>query len=132
VGNIYLIADDLSVNNLILSKLLQKVDDDCVVLSHKSAHDLLQTYAEMVESNYVPSAIFLDEIMPSMTGTDCAKMLRNNEFKIKTQEYKGLIAIITGESDPMKLKDNIIIDEVLPKPINLTDLNDLLSEHACI
>jgi CheY-like chemotaxis protein len=130
-NNLFLLADDIEVNNKILSKVLFNVDPEAVVLSFTSGDGLIENYIELLKSNYQPTAIMLDQKMPGLTGLETANKLRNMSAETAAP-YEGPIIIVTGENDPMQYKDPENVTEVITKPVTMIKINDVLRDCNCI
>jgi len=130
-NNLFLLADDIEVNNKILSKVLFNVDPEAVVLSFTSGDGLIENYIELLKSNYNPTAIMLDQKMPGLTGLETANKLRNMSAETAAP-YEGPIIIVTGENDPMQYKDPENVTEVITKPVTMIKINDVLRDCNCI
>jgi CheY-like chemotaxis protein len=73
---IYLLADDIPVNNLILEAFIKKADSDCQIFAATSGEEALKLYKDICSSNYRIDAIFTDFNMPGMNGAELIDNIR--------------------------------------------------------
>jgi len=123
---VYLICDDDEINNLILHKLIDKIDPNAIVISVNSGMDCIERYISLMQSNYSPKAIFLDQRMPRMTGTDVANVLRSDESNMPVGAYTGPMALVTAEHNPYSLDTRNHFTKILPKPLDKPSLKEFI------
>ena len=113
-----LIADDVKTNRELIRSLFRKSDIDLLEASNGE-----DTYNKVVSES--PDLVLLDIRMPKMNGFEVAQKIRDNE----QTRYIPVIAIsatpIADIEKPMARNFN----GFLPKPINVNELMDLVSQY---
>lgn len=108
-----LIVDDNKNNCDLMKLLLEKYENKCEI--QYSGPNCLE-HLDNINSNY--DILLLDNNMPSMSGIEVSKIIKNRYPHI-------LIIMITGDSDIIMKKIKIpSIDDVISKPINFLELNN--------
>ena len=104
--NIVLVDDD-NVSNFVTEKFIHKsVKEPCKVFKFSSATEALK---EMV--NIKPNYLFIDLVMPQMTGWDFLERL--NEAEIKSEVY--ILSGSVDQSDYDKMTKYKTVKKFLPK-----------------
>jgi len=125
-----LIADDKSDNRKLLVKLLNPF-----------GFELRETVngREAVEiwSQWQPSMILMDIRMPVMNGYEAAKIIRNEELKIKNEkpEIRHTVIIAVSANAYEEERDIAIsegCDDFLRKPFRETAIFDMMTSHSDI
>jgi CheY-like chemotaxis protein len=120
---LYIICDDIPVNNFILHKMLEVAsegDDKPMIIQTTSGHQCIEQYNDMISSGYTPNAIFLDFCMPVCHGGLVTQMLRST--------YNGIISYVTTmkEDDPQLEEWRKYANYLIPKPIRLEQLKEII------
>ncbi len=114
-----LLVDDSKVARFALSKLLEKIDLDVSMAgSGEEALDYLKT-------NAIPDVIFMDHLMPGMTGVEAAKAIKSNPATASIP----IIMCTSKKSEEFEddAKDYGIYN-VLTKPPHAEGVNSLLQQ----
>jgi CheY-like chemotaxis protein len=126
MGTVYLICDDQPINNTILSRLITKVDPNCVVIETTSGAECLEIYVSMRDSKYKPKAIFLDQQMFGMTGIATARSLRDMSLRDEGLSFDGPIFLVTAEPNLQDFEKTKLFQQVIPKPLDLKLVTTIL------
>ena len=114
-----IVVDDIKTNRVLLSRLVSKrgVIVDEMFEDGKKAVDYIKQHAEKI------NIIFMDNIMPVMTGIECTAYCRNEG------NYGGLIIGVTGNTLGEEVTDfmNSGADIILGKPVNVKQLDAILN-----
>lgn len=114
-----LLVDDNELNNKVASVLLKKynfVIDSC---------DNAKTCIEKINNNEKYDIIFMDDMMPSMTGKEAVKILKSNpDFKIPVIVLTA--NAITGNKEAYLASG---FDDYLSKPIEKKELERIIKEY---
>jgi CheY-like chemotaxis protein len=70
------IVNDDEDDNLILKEVLETISPDSTLRFYHDGFDLLANAAEI----QIPDLIFLDIVMPKMSGIDCLRRVKNNKL----------------------------------------------------
>lgn len=116
----YLVVDDSAPSRKMICRLIAKQCDK-VVEAKNGLEGVNAVKASLKEGGEALDVVLVDAFMPVVDGLDATAMMRELGFK-------GLIVGVTGSS----LKDDVDAfmsygaDYVLPKPLDLTKLNQFI------
>ena len=114
-----IVVDDIKTNRLLLSRLVSKrgVIVDEMLEDGKKAAEYIKQNADKI------NIIFMDNIMPVMTGIECTASCRNEAG------FGGLIIGVTGNTLGEEVTDflNSGADIILGKPVNINQLDVILN-----
>ena len=119
-NNLALVVDDNKFNNKVIKRLLERYKFKVVTVS--SGHDCIYK----VKSEEKFDIIFMDQVMPDMSGIETMKALRG----LDGYELPPLISLTANAVSGMKehyLGEGF--DEYLSKPINTSDLEKILTKY---
>ena len=115
-----LIAEDYDINRMLMEALLNKYP----TISYEFAHDGEEAVKKVANSSY--DIILMDVNMPNMNGINATKIIRQNE--------KRHIPIIALTANALKGdKEKFLsagMDDYITKPLDLKELQRVLSQHA--
>lgn len=113
-----LVVDDNATNRMVLTKMLER-DQNNKVVAVDSGYDAL---VQVNKLNF--DIIWMDIRMPGMNGIECTKILRKLKFR------EPIIAV-TGHVDAECQKEYYAagIDHVLPKPVSLEALSSVSTNY---
>ena len=117
---IYLVADDLEVNNDIFRKLFKHLDPDAFVATSSSGSQLIDLYKDLVDSKYNSvRAVFIDYAMPGQNGLETLRGLRE-------LGYEGPAYLITGRS-AHEVDDRCLEEftDIILKPLDIDKIKSL-------
>ncbi len=119
----YIICDDIAVNNLVLSKLIEMHDTTAMVLQTTSGADCLETYMAAISSRYQIKGIYLDYMMPMMDGVQVAIALRERAGKVVGgPNYGGPLHMVTAcPADEVEVPEGLF-DSIMHKPLTAKDV----------
>jgi signal transduction histidine kinase/ActR/RegA family two-component response regulator len=122
-GKTVLVADDSSVNRLVLSKMLETMGATVTITD--SGTKALQ---HAREGRF--DLLFIDIQMPDFTGDQIAQALRSDMSFNDTSHQAALVAV-TANVFPAQVQSylNAGFDRVLAKPLKRVDLLDLVKNH---
>lgn len=116
-----LIAEDDSLNRMMLSKLMQKFEIDCVMA--EDGRDALEKFEPEKFS-----AVFLDINMPEYNGDECAQLI----IEKCVSENKVLPYIISITADE-EYRNNKLFCGYLSKPFDVVSIKSMIDEiNTCI
>lgn len=119
-NKVALVVDDNKLNNKVIKRLLERYKFKVVTVS--SGHDCIYK----VKSEEKFDIIFMDQVMPDMSGIETMKALRG----LDGYELPPLISLTANAVSGMKehyLGEGF--DEYLSKPINTSDLEKILTKY---
>ena len=120
VDKVALVVDDNKLNNKVIKRLLERYKFKVVTVS--SGQDCIYK----VKSEEKFDIIFMDQVMPDMSGIETMKALRG----LDGYELPPLISLTANAVSGMKehyLGEGF--DEYLSKPINTSDLEKILTKY---
>lgn len=119
-NKIALVVDDNKLNNKVIKRLLERYGFKVITVT--SGQDCI--YKVKSEEHF--DIIFMDQVMPDMSGLDTMKALRGlDDYKLPP-----LISLTANAVSGMK--EHYLgqgFDEYLSKPINTTDLEKILNKY---
>ena len=119
-NKVALVVDDNKLNNKVIKRLLERYNFKVVTVS--SGQECI--YKVKSEEHF--DIIFMDQVMPDMSGLDTMKALRG----LDGYELPPLISLTANAVSGMK--EHYLgqgFDEYLSKPINTTDLEKILNKY---
>lgn len=118
-----LIAEDLSMNMLMIKALLNKIIPDAILIEVTNGFDAVKKTAELM-----PDLIFMDVQMPEMDGLEATIEIRNLEEK--NNLHIPIIALTAGafkeEQDKCLTAG---MDDFLTKPVEPTKIKTILNKY---
>ncbi|HOD55401.1 MAG TPA: response regulator [Candidatus Cloacimonadota bacterium] len=118
-----LIAEDLSMNMLMIKALLNKIIPDAILIEVTNGFDAVKKTAELM-----PDLIFMDVQMPEMDGLEATIEIRNLEEK--NHLHIPIIALTAGafkeEQDKCLTAG---MDDFLTKPVEPTKIKTILNKY---
>lgn len=116
-----LIVDDTEPNRLLLGAIISRLG-----MSVEYAED--GDIAVDRFTQYQPDIVFIDQIMPSINGSDALK-----QMKLIRQDFTSiLMSSLAGTSEIAAVMRDCGADEFLPKPVSSTGIADLLRKYHLI
>ena len=112
-----MLVDDVEISNFIMKKMISKVSGDYEIVDYTFPELAL---AELADHN--PDIIFLDLNMPMINGWEFLAHLQENNLKYKIY----ILTSSTSQLDVQKSKNYENVKGFLVKPINITELADIL------
>ena len=119
-NRVALVVDDNKLNNKVIKRLLERYNFKVVTVSNG------QDCIYKIKSEEHFDIIFMDQVMPDMSGLDTMKALRG----LDGYELPPLISLTANAVTGMK--EHYLgqgFDEYLSKPINTTDLEKILNKY---
>ncbi|GAB6088605.1 ATP-binding protein [Spirochaeta dissipatitropha] len=119
-GLAILIADDVSMNLLMLKAMLEAFLPDAVILEAGNGQEAVQMFQESR-----PDIVFMDIHMPLKDGLEAVREIR--EFERFSGGHVPLIALTAGANiEKMEQCFAAGVDDYLAKPINQARIRDIL------
>ena len=112
-----MLVDDVPISNFIMKKMIQKVAPDYQILDFTLPEQAIKS----VEENS-PDLIFLDLNMPVIDGWKFLYLMNENNLENKVY----ILTSSTSELDLLQSKQYKNVVGFLVKPVNITNLPDLL------
>jgi len=115
-----LIVDDIEMNRIILARQLKIFG-----MQVSNAGDAFEGLAELERAwhrGQPYDLVFLDQMMPGMTGSELARRIRKNEHLAETK----LIIVSSGGRDAVRNGQDVRLDALLEKPLRYQELLDAL------
>ncbi len=109
-----LIVDDAHINRYVLKKYIEKIDKDIISLEAESGFKCL----EILNNNDDIDIIFIDLIMPGMSGIDTTIEIRKYNKSIK-------IFGVTGQIEKREKLISKGMNGVFFKPVNYNELKNI-------
>jgi PAS domain S-box-containing protein len=113
-----LIVEDNKINMLLAKTLVKRIVPNCLIITANDGNDAIEQYLKEK-----PDAILMDIQMPNKNGYEATIEIRKLEGNLKTPIIAVTAGILTGEKE--KCFD-AGMDDYLPKPIIITDLESTL------
>jgi CheY-like chemotaxis protein len=118
-----LVVDDVKSNRRLLEVALAKMgcDVDCAENGLEAMNQVSYCHSEVTQQNY--DVVLLDNVMPKMTGVECARELRRKGIQVP-------IVGVTGNAVQEDVEEFLAAGatHVLTKPVQLTDLRNTLRD----
>jgi signal transduction histidine kinase/CheY-like chemotaxis protein len=115
-----LIVDDDKVNMLLAKTLLKKIIPNIIIIEARDGNEAVEKYI-----HELPDAILMDVQMPNKNGYEATEEIR----KIKSSKNIPIIAVTAGILSGEKEKCfESGMDDYMPKPIILSDLEKILQK----
>jgi len=115
-----LIVDDIEMNRTILARQLKLFG---MQVSH--AEDAFGAMAELERAwhrGQPYDLVFVDQMMPGMSGTELAQRIRDNAHLAETK----IIVVSSGGRDAVRQTETLRVDALLEKPLRYQELLDTL------
>lgn len=128
--NKVLIVDDDLVNILIATKLIKYTNFCNQVVSFASAEEALIYLQKTLEKGEeeLPDVIFLDNIMPMMSGEDFIEEFRHTRQKMTKKISVYMLSSFTEDKSSIILKGVDDIKDFIPKPLTKEVLDTIKSQ----
>ena len=119
-ANIVLVCDDADINRFILKRFLLKINPELII-------DEVSNGVDAVEKSklFKYDIIFMDLIMPNMSGYDASKEIKKTKLNKNT-----VIVAITGQIEASSVEKalNYGIIRCVSKPISLSELSTIIQK----
>ena len=114
-------VDDEPDQIFTVKSILEDLSDEFEIIEVESGKKCL----ELLENNQLPDLIFLDVMMPGMSGWDVAAEIKKNP-----KWNKIPIIFLTAKTDPLcKTFGGIVCDEYITKPFEMKDLKWCIEKY---
>lgn len=117
-----MIVDDESDQIYTLRKILESVSDKYELVGAESGMQCLQ----LLKNGEIPDIIFLDIMMPKMSGWELYEKIKNN-----TKWHKIPIVFLTARTDNTAIKaGGFLGDEFINKPYDINEIIKIIKEKT--
>lgn len=124
-----IIVDDQTINRIVLSKMLKKMNIESAQVEGRSK--LLNLLDEYREKRQFPKIILLDQELGEDTGTRILAELKGSYSELV---QNTVFVAVTGHSDEDKLDEikNAGFQEIFGKPVNLPKMRSFLEKKGLL
>lgn len=117
-----LIVDDVKVNSLLLSKILNTSGYECKEVSN--GLDALDLFVD-----WLPDLVLLDNQMPGMDGKEVLRRISDMVEKEHVKPVPVIIVTAEKDSEEVELFRSLGAVDVLSKPFNPDEIKTAVSDH---
>lgn len=118
-----IVVDDSALARKMIMKTIQ--DTFTEILQGEDGLEAVSIVEDLKKRNIAPNAIFLDSIMPKLSGIDACKQIR-------LLGYDGVIIAVTGNVLPADKDEFLLagVDSVIGKPFQILSFKQTVAEHS--
>ena len=122
----YLVVDDDSTSNLLCKLIIQKFDESAIVASYLRPEEALEYILEKYSGTNkpIPTILFLDVNMPTMTGFDFLDKFLKYSTEIQQQFKVYILSSSMEDFSSQGIKYPFIAD-FLSKPLMISHLKEI-------
>ena len=120
VKTILVVEDDKALNQAVVFKLKRKGYNPVSVFTAEDAMKVLEEGADKIDF------IWLDILLPGMSGLDFLKLVRENK---KLKDKKVAIVSVSGGYEKQKEAENLgVVDYIIKSNYDLNDIIEIVSK----
>lgn len=114
-----LVVDDSTMTRKMLVKSISNYFD--IILQGSDGVEAVNIIKSQFELGTIPNVVFLDSIMPNMSGIDACR-------EIRALGYTGVIIAVTGNVLPSDIEEFLSAgaDKLVPKPFKIDEIKSTL------
>jgi CheY-like chemotaxis protein len=120
--NNFLIIDDDPTNNLLCEAALKKAFVGSDVISFIKPEDGIKYIETIYPLNPVPTILFLDINMPSLSGWDVLRKFKINLHKIAPDIAIYILSSSIDSADKQRAEENELVKGYIAKPLSRKNL----------
>lgn len=124
----FLIIDDDPANNLLCKIAIERYVPGSSVVSHTMPEDGIAYIQQQYEQNAVPTVLFLDINMPTLTGWDVLREFEKIPHLIIPNFTIYILSSSVDPADKQRAADSPLVKGYIEKPLNKAILKELFPE----
>lgn len=123
---ILVVEDDKALNQAVVLKLNKKGYNPISVFTAEEAMKVLEASADKIDF------IWLDILLPGMSGLDFLKLVRENQNQKIKDKKVAIVSVSGGYEKQKEAKDLGVVDYIIKSNYNLNDIIEMVSKDIDI